>query len=463
MMSLSTPAERIEPVLAWIAEQRDAAIASLQRYCRQPSVSTQNLGMQEMAALVAEHLRKLGAATLLVPTPGFPLVVGRFSGSGPRRLIMYDHYDVQPCEPLDAWSTPPFAAAIRDGRLYARGVADNKGNLVARLWAAQAWLEVHGSLPCGVTFLVEGEEEIGSPSLGDFAAAHQDLLQADACLWEAGERDERGALTFSAGLKGELSVELRVRGVSHDLHSSTAPLAPNAAWRMIEALSSLREPSGRVRIPGFYTAVRPPTEGERRLMERFPIDTESLRRSWQVDHLLGPDADPVALTEHLLYAPTCTVCGLLSGYTGAGSKMVLPATASAKLDFRLVPDQQPEAILALLRRHLSEQGFADIEVAELDAPSYPAQGSVETPLTGSLIRSARHVYGIEPHVLPRKAGSGPMAQLCQRYGLPVVNGAGVGYADARVHAPNENIRLEDFLLNIKLIAVLMAEFARTQD
>jgi acetylornithine deacetylase/succinyl-diaminopimelate desuccinylase-like protein len=222
----------------------------------------------------------------------------------------------------------------------------------------RAWQEVHGTLPCGVTFLVEGEEEIGSPSLGAFARAHQDLLQADGCLWEAGARNERGTITITAGLKGVLSVELRVQTVAYDLHSSNAPLAPSAAWRLVEALGSLHEPSGRVRIPGFYDAVRPPTESERSLLARFPIETPVLRQSWQIDQLLGPGDDPVVLTEHLLYAPTCNICGMWSGYQGLGGKTVLPATAGAKLDFRLVPDQEPGIILTLLERYLAEQGLA---------------------------------------------------------------------------------------------------------
>jgi acetylornithine deacetylase/succinyl-diaminopimelate desuccinylase-like protein len=178
-----------------------------------------------------------------------------------------------------------------------------------------------------------------------------------------------------------------------------------------------------------------------------------------VDHLLGPGQDPVTLTEHLLYAPTCNICGMWSGYQGPGGKTVLPARAGAKLDFRLVPDQDPETILTLLSRHLTEQGFADVEVVSLEASSRPAQSSMETPLVETLVRSARYVYGIEPHVLPRRPGSGPMEELCLRYGLPVVNGAGVGYDGSRVHGPDEHIRLDDFLLNIKLIAVLLAEFA----
>src|SRR5262249_47553911 len=184
-----------------------------------------------------------------------------------------------------------------------------------------------------------------------------------------------------------------------------------------------------------------PTEAERRLMARYLIETQLLHQSWHSDQLLGPGADPAALTEHLLYAPTCNICGLWSGYQGPGGKTVLPATAGAKLDFRLVPDQDPPAILALLERHLKEQGFGDVEVYTLEAPSRPAQSSLQTPLVAALVRAAHFVYGIEPRVLPRRPGSGPMEELCQRYGLPVVNGAGVGYDGSRVHGPDEHIRL----------------------
>jgi acetylornithine deacetylase/succinyl-diaminopimelate desuccinylase-like protein len=157
---------KLEPVFAWIDAQREAAIADLQRYCRQPSIAAQGVGMEEMAAIVAADLRELGADTALVATAGYPVAVGRLDGDSPRRVMIYNHYDVQPPEPLEEWRTPPFEAAIEDGVLYARGVADNKGNVVARMWAARAWLAVHGSLPCGVTFVFEGEEEIGSPHLG---------------------------------------------------------------------------------------------------------------------------------------------------------------------------------------------------------------------------------------------------------------------------------------------------------
>ncbi|HEY0607721.1 MAG TPA: M20/M25/M40 family metallo-hydrolase [Herpetosiphonaceae bacterium] len=451
---------QLESVFQWIDSQRDAAIADLQRFCRQPSVAAQNWGMTEMAEIMQAALRDLGAETQSIATAGFPVVVGKLEGDGPRHLAIYNHYDVQPPEPLEAWTFQPFVAEIHDGKLYARGVADNKGNLVARLWAARAWQAVHGKLPCAITFLFEGEEEIGSPNLAAFAAANQELIRADACLWEAGYRDQSGALSLYAGLKGMLYVELRVRGVAFDLHSSNAPIAPSAAWRLVQALSSLRDSRGRIQIAGFYDAVQPPTERERELMRAFPADVEPLRQLWQVDRLLGDSDDPTALTERLLFEPTCNICGLWSGYSGPGTKTILPAAAGVKIDFRLVPNQNPEQVLAQLRQHLKDHGFDDVEVVELEGTEHPAQSSVETPLMEALVRSARLVYGVEPRVQPRMAATGPMEQLCQRYGIPAIGGAGVGYIESRTHAPNENIRLDDFILGIKHIAALLAEFAQ---
>jgi acetylornithine deacetylase/succinyl-diaminopimelate desuccinylase-like protein len=454
----------VAPLLAWITAHREAAIADLQRVCRQPSIAAQSVGMAEMADLVEAGLRELGATVTRVPTSGFPVVVGQLGGGGARHLAIYNHYDVQPPEPLGAWTSPPFDAAIRDGRLYARGAADNKGNLVARLWAVRAWLAVYGMLPCRLTFLFEGEEEIGSPHLGEFAAARPDLVQADACLWETGYRDTQGQLGLYSGVKGMLYVELHARALAHDLHSSQAALAPSAAWRLVQALHTLRDGAGRVRIPGFYDAVRPPTALEQKLMALYPIDAEGLRQLWQAGQFLGEapgtPGDPAALTAQLLFHPTCNIAGVWSGYSGPGTKTVLPAAAAAKIDFRLVPDQDPATILAALRAHLDAAGFGDIEVVELEGSEHPAQSPVDTPLMAALVRSARRVYNHEPRVLPRIAGTGPMAQLCGRYGVPAVGGAGVGHAESRVHAPDENIVLDDYILGIQHVAALLAEFAR---
>jgi acetylornithine deacetylase/succinyl-diaminopimelate desuccinylase-like protein len=450
----------VQKVLEWVDAHRDEALADLVRYCVQPSVAAQGWGMSEMAAIVEGSLRDLGAETRLLRTQGYPAILGRLDGEAPARLLIYNHYDVQPPEPLEEWDSPPFEPQVRNGHFYARGVADNKGNVVARIWAVRAWLAVHGSLPCGVTFLIEGEEEIGSPHLGDVPVEYPDAVRADACLWEAGYREDNGALALYAGLKGMLYVELHARGVAYDLHSANANLAPSAAWRLVGALQSLRDAAGHVLIPGFYDDIRPPTERERDLMSSAPVDASGLRERWGVARLLGPDDDPAALTERSLFEPTCNIAGLWSGYSGPGTKTVLPAQAAAKIDFRLVPDQDPEKILASLRAHLDATGFGDVEVVELPGTSRPAQSAVDTPLMVAMEESARLVYGVEPRVQSRMAATGPMEKLCQRHGMPAVGGAGVGHGGSRTHAPNENIRVEDFVLGIKHVAVLLEHFAR---
>jgi acetylornithine deacetylase/succinyl-diaminopimelate desuccinylase-like protein len=329
----------------------------------------------------------------------------------------------------------------------------------------RAWQAIYGTLPCHVTFLVEGEEEIGSPHLAEFAAAHQELVSGDACLWEAGYHDAQGALNLYAGVKGILYVELRVRSAAYDLHSSNAPLAPNAAWRLIEALNAIREVSGRVNIPHFYDDVQPPTTAERELMVRFPVNEAAIQRDWGLNEILTGDPQHplvpgvITATERWLFEPTCNICGFWSGYSGEGSKTIVPANAGVKIDFRLVPQQDPQTILASLRQYLADKGFIDVEVIEVEDAEKPAQSAVDTPLMEALIRSARTIYGIEPNVLPRNAGTGPMEQLCQRYGIPAIGGAGVGHPNARIHAPDENINLTDFILGIKHIAALLAEFA----
>src|SRR6266700_6455812 len=404
-MTFSEHKQQLQPVLEWIDTHRDEAISDLRRFCSRPSVAAQNWGMQEMARIVESSLQDLEAETEQVATSGFPVIVGKLKGASERHLAIYNHYDVQPPEPLDAWQSPPFEAAIRDGCLYARGVADNKGNLVARLWAARAWRAVHGTLPCHVTFLFEGEEEIGSPNLGSFAEAHQDLVRADACLWETGYRDATGALHIYAGVTGILYIELRTRSVAYDLHSSNAPLAPNAVWRLIAALNTLRTEDGKILIPHFYDDVAAPTEREREVMERFPINVDALQQNWEATILPGPADSQVTPTERLYYSPTCNICGIWGGYSGSGSKTIIPATAGVKIDFRLVPHQDPQLILGHLRKHLIDQGFDDIEVVELEGTEHPGQTPIDTPLMEALIRSARTIYGNVPHVQPRTAGT----------------------------------------------------------
>ena len=447
----------MKDILAYVDEHLSDTISRLQAFCRQPSIAAQGVGMVEMADLVRETLEQAGAQASLVPTAGYPVVLGKLEGSAAKTLMFYNHYDVQPPEPLELWDSPPFAAEIRDGHLYARGVADNKGNLVARLAAVEAWLAVRGELPLSILFVVEGEEEIGSPHLGPFAEANRDQLQADGCIWESGYKDTRDRLEILLGVKGILAVDLSVRSVDRDLHSASAAIIESAAWRLIWTLNSLKSPDERIRIPGFYDDVRPPDARDREMLAAWDYDEAGQLAEVGADSfVLGLHGED--LKEKLLFQPTCNVCGFHTGYGGPGVKTVLPAVARAKLDFRLVPDQDPHDILAKMRSYLDEQGFDDVEI-EAEGPEFPARTDPGDPLVGAVERAARRAYPVEPVVKPLMAATGPMYELCQRWGLPAA-GAGIGWAGSRGHSPNENVRLDDLAQGIKHIALVMDEFSR---
>jgi acetylornithine deacetylase/succinyl-diaminopimelate desuccinylase-like protein len=446
----------MDDVLTHIDGHLDQTIARLQAFCRQPSIAAQGVGMAEMAEMVHGTLREAGAQVELVPTARYPVVVGRFAGAGTKTLMFYNHYDVQPPEPLELWESPPFAAEIREGHLYARGVADNKGNLVARLAAVEAWLAVRGELPLNILFVIEGEEEIGSPNLGRFAEENTDKLRADGCIWESGYKDTKGRLEILLGVKGILAVDLRVRTANRDLHSANAAIVESPAWRLIWALGSLKGPDERIRVPGFYDDVRPPDERDRAMLAAWDFDEAGqLAEIGMERFVLGLTGE--AVKEKLLFQPTCNVCGFHTGYGGPGVKTVLPAEASAKLDFRLVPDQDPYDLLDKLRAHLDAQGFDDIEI-HAEGPEFPARTDPGDPLVGAVVEAARQAYDTEPVVKPLMAATGPMYELCQRWGLPAA-GAGIGWAGSRGHSPNENVRLDDLRQGIKHIALIMNEFS----
>jgi acetylornithine deacetylase/succinyl-diaminopimelate desuccinylase-like protein len=446
----------MDDILAIVDERLDDTITRLQAFCRQPSIAAQGVGMEEMADLVRRTLEGAGAQVRLLPTAGYPVVVGRFAGTGPKTLMFYNHYDVQPPEPLEAWDSPPFAAEIRDGHLYARGVADNKGNLVARIAAVEAWLAARGKLPLNVLFVVEGEEEIGSTNLGTFAAEHIEEIRADGCIWESGSKDSRERLTIALGAKGVLAVDLWVRGLGHDLHSSNAAIVESPTWRLLWALASLKGPDEHIRIPGFYDDVRPPDDRDRALLAAWDHDEAGQLAEFGTDHyLLGLTGE--ALKEKWLFQPTCNVCGFHAGYGGPGIKTVLAAEAMAKLDFRMVPDQDPHDILAKLRAHLDAQGFGDAEIV-LQGAEPPARTDPDDPLVAAVVATARETYPVAPVVTPIMAGTGPMYELCQRWGIPAT-GSGIGWIGARAHSPNENVRLADLRQGIEHMARLIERFS----
>lgn len=448
----------MDDLFRYIDSHGEAFIHDLQRLCRQPSISAQGVGLEKCASLLVAQMQAKGISARTEPVRGGPpLVVAEIPGDGPRTLLIYDHYDVQPPEPLDEWTSDPFAAEIRDGCLYARGAQDTKGNIMARLAAVEAWLRVRGRLPVGVKFLIEGEEEIGSPHLGETLHERPELARADACIWESGAKDHRDILNIYLGVKGICYVELEVAGANRDLHSSAGATIPNPAWRLVWALATLKGPDEQVRIPGFYDGVVEPSPAEITQLERIAAqrDDEAIRRDLGLKMFLK-GLTGVELVKHHLFRPTCTICGLTAGYSGPGSKTVLPRRAGAKVDFRLVPNQRAEEIVAKLREHLRREAYGDVTVRAFGLED-PYKTPSDAPIVDVVAEAAEEVYGHAPIILPTQAGTGPMHAVCGQFGMPAV-GTGIGHAKGNTHGPNENIRLADYIQGIKHIALILERF-----
>jgi acetylornithine deacetylase/succinyl-diaminopimelate desuccinylase-like protein len=442
----------------WIDDHLEASLAELIRLAAIPSVAAQKLNMPECAELVAKLLRTRGFETELMPTGGPPVVVAVRAGRENRTLLIYNHYDVQPAEPLELWTSPPFEPVIRDGKLFGRGVSDDKGHITSRLLAIDALIAVTGDLPCRVKFVIEGEEEVSSVHLPEFVHAQRDRLKADACLWEFGGVDHREVPLQYAGLRGICYVELSVETAKMDAHSGVGgSIFPNAAWRLTWALASLKGPDERIRIPGHYDAVKPPSARDRELMAALPeVAAEYKQRFGLQGFLRGLDGG-VELRLAEVFEPTCTICGLTSGYQGPGSKTVMPARASAKVDFRLVPDQTPEQVARNLRAHLDAEGFGDVQVTFLGGEP-PGRTDPDHPFIRLVAETAREVYGQPMQIIPMVGGSGPNHCFLHELQVPVATG-GLGYPDTRAHAPDENFRIDLYARHAKHVARLLAAFA----
>jgi acetylornithine deacetylase/succinyl-diaminopimelate desuccinylase-like protein len=446
---------------AYLDAHLDDSIAELSRLVAQPSVSAQKAGLVECAQMVADMLRQRGFAVEIIPTEGAPVVFGERQGRTDKTLLFYNHYDVQPAEPLELWDSPPFEPSLRDGLLYGRGVSDDKGHLVSRLFAIDALLAVDGELPCNVKFAVEGEEETGSVSLEPFVRDYRHKLAADACVWEFGYVDHRDVPIQFLGLRGICYVELSVETAKIDVHSGTGgSIFPNAAWRLVWALNSLKGPDERIKIPGHYDKVIPPSQRDRQLMAALPEIADEYISRYGIDHFLKGLTGGVELKLAEVFEPTCTICGLDSGYQGPGSKTVLPARASAKVDFRLVPDQHPDEVLAALRAHLDEQGFSDVHITYLGGVP-PARTDPDDPFVELVVEAARDVYGVPMEVVPMTGGSGPNHAFKHYLNLPIVT-AGVGHPGTQAHAPNENMRLDLYLKGAKHILRILKDFGEAQ-
>ena len=432
----------------YVDRHANAYVERLQALCRMPSVAARGTGMRAVAETVEQLMQRVGMGTRSYKLgSGFPIIYGE-CGAGADCFVVYGHYDVMPVGQLSEWTSGPFAADVRDGKLFARGASNSKGDLVARLAAVEAYQKTYGKLPVCLRFVVEGEDGLGSPSLYKFTQEQSELLRADGCVWDDGYRDTKGRLVVSLGFKGIVFVELRAVGARTDLHSKWGGIVPNPAWRLVQALATIASPKGVITIDGFSSHVAPVSDEDAKALKSIELDEAGLRREFKIGGWVRGMTGK-HLTKELIFAPTCTICGINTGHTDAGAKTVLPGTARARIDFRLVPDLTPPLVVSLLREHLDRRGFQDVEIMEIAQAPY-AKSAQSSSVARAAVGAARETYGTDPVVYPLDPASGPVGAVCgvQQPATPVVS-FGVSYAGSNPHGPDENVRLEDFVQGVK--------------
>ena len=441
-----------------IAEKADSYVGWLKDACSLSSMAGDDDGLRSMSEWVETKLSDAGATTRRLLYEGAPDAILGELGAGERTLLIYDHYDVQPVDPLDLWNSKPFEPDVRDGKLFARGAADNKGDLVARLAALDVFKELHGELPVRLKFLVEGEEEVGSLHFEAMATKYRDDLTADGCIWEGHGIDHKGRPSLVFGAKGLAYVELTYRGLNDDQHSSLAAYAPSPVWRIVEALSTLRSPDGRVLIDGFYDDVVAPDASDLEMLKNYPFEEEAERERLGIETFVNEDTG-TDLVRRIFFEPTCNIAGIEAGFTVPGqSKTVLPKEVLAKLDLRLVPEQDPNDIAAKLRKHLDAHGFGDIHLSPMSM-EHPVRSPSDSLIARAAIVALKPTFDMEPSVAPMMIGTGPMYPVAHLLGIPTVSPAGVARPDSNLHAPNENIRIDDFLKVIEYTVGYLKTFA----
>jgi len=448
-------------VAGLVRDRADKYVGWLTEACSIPSMATDPAGLAEMAVWVEQKLTGLGATVERLTHEDAPDALLGHLGGGSKSLLFYDHYDVQPVDPLNEWLSQPFEPEIRGGLFFARGAADNKGDLVARLAALEVYKEVYGDVPFTIKFLVEGEEETGSKNFHEIVERNADELKADGCIWEGQGIDHSGRPALVFGAKGLAYVELNHKGLNEDQHSSFAVYAPSPAWHMVEALATLRAPDGTVLIEGFYDDVEKPTAEDLKILEGFPFDEETERRRLGTDSFIG-NVTGLEFLKRYFFEPTCNIAGIVTGYTVPGaSKTVLPKQAMAKLDMRLVPNQDPDDIVAKLRKHLDKRGFDDITIDSFSM-EHPVRSEPGFALGRAAIEAAEETFELPPAVAPMMIATGPMHVIARGLGVPTVSPAGVYRPTSDIHAPNENCSVEDYLKIIEYTVAYLDTYSRTE-
>jgi acetylornithine deacetylase/succinyl-diaminopimelate desuccinylase-like protein len=454
----------MDKVIDFINVNRDRYLTELKTLLAIPSISAlpEHSGdVRRCADWCADEMRRIGLQNVrLIDTPGNPVVYGDWLGApGAPTILFYGHYDVQPVDPLELWQSPPFEATIRDGEIYARGSADDKGQVFMHFKAVEAHLKQNGRLPVNIKFILEGEEEVGSANLDDFVRAHKGELTADVVVISDSPMFDRGVPSICYGLRGLVYFQIDLRGSGTDLHSgSFGGAVANPAIVLAQMLAQMKDRGGRIKIPGFYDDVVPLREDEREAWAKLPFNEKKYRKDFGIPKLFG-ETDYSTL-ERTWARPTFEINGLLSGFTGEGAKTVLPAVAMAKVSMRLVPNQDPNKIAELFEAYVRKVAPKTVELKLTRMHGgKPWMTSFDNPFVQAAGRAIERGFGQTP-IFTREGGSIPVVSTFQEeLGLPSVL-FGVGLPDENAHAPNEKLDVSNFHNGIIASAMLYEEIAQ---
>ena len=452
---------KYKKTLLFVDKHRNELLNDLQTLIKQPSISAKNEGIEECSILVSKMLKKAGVSSeiLRLNKNAAPLVFGEVkSKSNPSKtLLFYNHYDVQPVEPIEEWEYPPFSGKIIGNKIFGRGASDDKGELITRIKAVESYLQEYNDVPCNIKFCIEGEEENGSENIEKYLKKFKKKFSCDGVIWEFGYIDTKNRPIVGLGMKGLLYVELSVKESIRDAHSSFATIIKNPAWRLIDALKTLRDSNGKILIDGWNDDIIPLSQNDLKIIRKEPFDANDFKKEYGIKKFVG-DKNAFEAKKALVAGPTCNIAGIESGYTGDGAKTVLPSTAKVKIDFRLVPNMDPKKQIKLLKLHLKRRGFDDVSIKVLNAEA-AARTSTDEKIVDVVCDSAKKIFG--DYILNiSNAGTGPMHAFVDVLHAPCVS-IGSSFIFCRMHSPNEFAKIDLLNKTTKCLCMLIENFSRS--
>ena len=436
-------------------------ISDLQTLIKQPSVSAKNEGIEDCAKLVQKLLKKSGISSeiLKLKKNVAPIVYGEVkSKQNPKKtLLFYNHYDVQPAEPFDLWEYPPFSGTRKGNKIFGRGATDDKGELITRIKAVEASLKATGDVPCNIKFVIEGEEETGSAHIEEYLKKYKKKFSSDGVIWEFGYVDAKNRPIIGLGMKGLLFVELSVKESIRDAHSSLAVLIKNPAWRLIEAISTLRDSKGKILIKDWYKEVTPFSKKDLELIKEEPFDENVFKKEFGIRSFVG-NKKGMDAKKALVGNATCNIAGFLSGYTGNGAKTILPGESLVKIDFRLIPKMNPKKQIMRLKNHLKSKGFGDVKIKVYHGEA-AARTDSSDPFVSHVKNAADKSFG-KSILNVSNAGTGPMYPFANILKAPCIS-IGSTYMFSRIHSPNEFARIDLLKKTTKCMCLIMQNFGQS--